>query len=1173
MKREGKFGMKKVCVIFGLLLLVGMLCAAHAEAGEYTIYYHESFESDAAEQTTTVVYGTPTPTVTIQTLGYQEIGRVFAGWAVYREVDDKWYLKSTSDDSDRAWMTLVEGELPEGYTYVPYWNGSSVSETAVSGAVHFYAQWNEASFVVYYHETENSEASSTTTQVTYGVETATLTIQELGYSADKRVFTGWKVYRDDNQTWRLADENGQEAWMQLENGALPAGYDYALWGSGRRLSRTMPNGQLHFYGTWLEGSFEVFYHETRDSEASSMTTVVTYGVETATLTIQELGYSAENRAFMGWKVYRDDNQTWRLTDENGQEVWMPLEDGALPAGYNYALWGSGRRLSRTIPDGQLHFYGTWLEGTFEIFYHETEESEASSQTTLVNYGEQTATMTIQELEYSTAERVFTGWKVFRPGDQTWRLVDENENEVWMQVENGALPEGYDYALWSEGWMVTKTVLPGEQLHLYATWRAGTDFCVTDDEFGADGTDDEDDSPAIQKALDMAKKTSGKITVRIPAGNYYLGSALTIYSNTDLVLDDQATLIRIDDSRLMLRNASKTGTDIGGYGRSENITISGGTWDGNAASGANNANMIYLFHAEGVTFTGVTMKRCCGNHFIELAGVKDVAITGCTFRDFVRYNGANENSEASISSEAVQLDYASEDSSAGAAPYDGTACQNVTVSGCSFINCLSGVGNHHTANVSNDYTITNNSFNGIDHTCVNLYAVSEAMVSGNEANNINRFACVVANTGTTLITENEISEGENAGTGNANDGSCIDVSTTTDLRVTDNQISGFENCIMTSQTQLTISGNTITDAGEAGLCLLNGSTGNIYENTISACATHGINIRQSDDVNVYENTISTVTKHGILINSCSDILASGNEVSQTGEYGVSVISSNGFALDGNTIDAAGKSGIGVGGSSGNIINNCITNCNEYNIFTYGSCSGNIENNTYDIGYGIQNGGGMTRGANIFLGHDREPVGYFLHYHISNDAEESETVTEIPYETATAIPTAKELQFAVPGYAFSYWRVYRADNKTWRVVDASGTRSWSAEVPEGGDYAHYGDGFTATKLAPIGADVHLYAQWEKAPAAVLTMPEAITRIDDEAFMNDDLITEIRLGGNIRIIGAKAFAHMARLEYVTILGNEVSIAEDAFEGSTPTIKCYENSSAYQFATDHSLPVQIIK
>ena len=71
-----------------------------------------------------------------------------------------------------------------------------------------------------------------------------------------------------------------------------------------------------------------------------------------------------------------------------------------------------------------------------------------------------------------------------------------------------------------------------------------DYCITNEEFGANGSDTEDDTFAIQSALGKAGG-EGIVTIYVPAGDYYISRWLRIYSNTHLILDENATIHRMD----------------------------------------------------------------------------------------------------------------------------------------------------------------------------------------------------------------------------------------------------------------------------------------------------------------------------------------------------------------------------------------------------------------------------------------------------------------------------------------------------------------------------------------------------------------------------------------------------------------------------------------------------
>ena len=58
--------------------------------------------------------------------------------------------------------------------------------------------------------------------------------------------------------------------------------------------------------------------------------------------------------------------------------------------------------------------------------------------------------------------------------------------------------------------------------------------------------------------------------------------MQIFSNTTLKLDENAEIIRIDDSKCMLVTGSATGKFEGEYNQFVNVKIEGGIWNGNVS---------------------------------------------------------------------------------------------------------------------------------------------------------------------------------------------------------------------------------------------------------------------------------------------------------------------------------------------------------------------------------------------------------------------------------------------------------------------------------------------------------------------------------------------------------------------------------------------------------------
>lgn len=116
------------------------------------------------------------------------------------------------------------------------------------------------------------------------------------------------------------------------------------------------------------------------------------------------------------------------------------------------------------------------------------------------------------------------------------------------------------------------------------------YNVIDEEFGANGADFEDDTAGIQAALDKAKEelmngTNREVEVHIPEGIYYVNKVLSVYLNTKIVLDSNATVVHSSGIYTMLagRHIKEDGNlcrgencNHGGYTQWKNITVEGGT---------------------------------------------------------------------------------------------------------------------------------------------------------------------------------------------------------------------------------------------------------------------------------------------------------------------------------------------------------------------------------------------------------------------------------------------------------------------------------------------------------------------------------------------------------------------------------------------------------------------
>ena len=126
-------------------------------------------------------------------------------------------------------------------------------------------------------------------------------------------------------------------------------------------------------------------------------------------------------------------------------------------------------------------------------------------------------------------------------------------------------------------------------------------------YGAKGKCGVLDTLGIQLALFEARK--GPVTVYIPKGEYHILYELVIYRNTNLILHDDATLIRKSPSA-MLKNGHSF-KKYYGYEGHGNINIIGGTFDAYGHTNNTNNTIMSIGHAKNIQIHDVTFKNVVG----------------------------------------------------------------------------------------------------------------------------------------------------------------------------------------------------------------------------------------------------------------------------------------------------------------------------------------------------------------------------------------------------------------------------------------------------------------------------------------------------------------------------------------------------------------------------------
>lgn len=498
--------------------------------------------------------------------------------------------------------------------------------------------------------------------------------------------------------------------------------------------------------------------------------------------------------------------------------------------------------------------------------------------------------------------------------------------------------------------------------------------VTVTDFGADGSDREDDRAAIQQALDTAQNSSGTTTVVVPAGTYHLSGNIRIHSNTNLLLNDSAVMMRDNEDEVMISNAR---SEAGGYSALTNVTISGGTWDGNIQNkdnrgyGRNAKNIMYFWHGKNIHIDNTNLKSVCGVHFIEFAAVSDSSVTDVNFTDFVRQAGVDysvldggsgteteENQDLATGvSEAIQLDIAREDVSSSSYPYDSNPCRNITVSGCLFDGCPSAVGNHHQKlkKTTTGLTIENNTFKNIRGFCVNLPNMTDVYISGNRAENVQTFTQLFEKSSAEMA-NNTITYDKTSKNGR----NLVYVMDGSELTLKKNTLTGSGKCIVEgSNCTLSFNGNTIEpmsgDGSTDNTIYLRNCKYTFKNNTIKNSRKAAIAVAGSSTGSFSDNTItSSKTKAVSITGSSKGTFTGKNVFSKSGTFGVHIYGGSSATITGLQTKASGHSGVCVEDKSKLTIKNSkISGTGSGGIWCINNATLTAESNSIDGGkyYGI------------------------------------------------------------------------------------------------------------------------------------------------------------------------------------------------------------------------------
>lgn len=233
---------------------------------------------------------------------------------------------------------------------------------------------------------------------------------------------------------------------------------------------------------------------------------------------------------------------------------------------------------------------------------------------------------------------------------------------------------------------------------------------------------------IQKQLNLAKTQpeNGPYTIVVAPGSYKINHSLKLYSNTTLKLEGVSLWLDPTARCNMIRLGDGTDTQQGYYYR--NITVIGGDLD---HTGHSNTT-VKLAHGKNIALKNVTMRNTRDGHLMEVAGVKGLTITSCTFRDQAQV------SRATAIPEALQIDILNQKHMPGYRSED-LPMKDIVIQNCTFENVPRGIG-AHTA-VLNRYVknvvIKNNRFRNLRSEAVRIMNFYNCRIEGNKIENAPR----------------------------------------------------------------------------------------------------------------------------------------------------------------------------------------------------------------------------------------------------------------------------------------------------------------------------------------------------------------------------------------------------------------------------------------------------
>lgn len=375
----------------------------------------------------------------------------------------------------------------------------------------------------------------------------------------------------------------------------------------------------------------------------------------------------------------------------------------------------------------------------------------------------------------------------------------------------------------------------------------------------------DDTEGLQKALDLAENK----TLIIPHGEYKITKTLRVRKNTVIYMyGAHIKLWTTNTAGVLLLTNGNTGDEFTEYNGNGNISIYGGIWDSQAHLNAMNSSNGFAFgHARNIRFIDTEIRNLSQGHAIELNALKNVRITNCKFMGW---------GSTSLTSEAIQLDYASTAGFPAFGLPDGTPCEDVEISGCEFGASKElpewGVAiGGHTANIDKpfrDIRILNNkikvrAWGIVPYYWTNLIIDSNQIDGGG----INARA-VVASISDITISKNSVRNAPNFAIGlrgSVNGYNCLEA--TISDNIIDTNANNYSALLVDYSPLVKVTGNHVVRAGYQAIRIMNSAESTIQGNVVRNSVREGIVVTEnSQHALVTGNHVSAAGRGGIEINA-------------------------------------------------------------------------------------------------------------------------------------------------------------------------------------------------------------------------------------------------------------------------------------------------------------------